>query len=275
MSVLDKFKLNGRIALVTGGNRGLGWQMALALAEAGAAVALTSRDQSRADQAAREIAQTLVDAQASGSGVGDGCALPDPFAMVRGYACEVSDAEQTAQVVQQVIADFGGLHILINNAGINIRGPIEELKPEEFQQVIDTNVTGVWNFCRAAARHLKAQKYGRVINIGSTLSIIALPDRSPYASSKGAVLQMTRVLALEWAPYGITVNAMLPGPFATEMNTPLKEDPEKYREFISILPLGRWGELDEIGGLAVFLASDASSYMTGAGITIDGGWTVR
>ena len=275
MSVLDKFKLNGRIALVTGGNRGLGWQMALALAEAGAAVALTSRDQSRADQAAREIAQTLVDAQASGSGVGDGVASPDPFAMVRGYACEVSDAEQTAQVVQQVIADFGGLHILINNAGINIRGPIEELQPEEFQQVIDTNVTGVWNFCRAAARHLKAQKYGRVINIGSTLSIIALPDRSPYASSKGAVLQMTRVLALEWAPYGITVNAMLPGPFATEMNTPLKEDPEKYREFISILPLGRWGELDEIGGLAVFLASDASSYMTGAGITIDGGWTVR
>ena len=275
MSVLDKFKLNGRIALVTGGNRGLGWQMALALAEAGAAVALTSRDQSRADQAAREIAQTLVDAQASGSGVGDGVASPDPFAMVRGYACEVSDAEQAAQVVQQVIADFGGLHILINNAGINIRGPIEELQPEEFQQVIDTNVTGVWNFCRAAARHLKAQKYGRVINIGSTLSIIALPDRSPYASSKGAVLQMTRVLALEWAPYGITVNAMLPGPFATEMNTPLKEDPEKYREFISILPLGRWGELDEIGGLAVFLASDASSYMTGAGITIDGGWTVR
>ena len=275
MSVLDKFKLNGRIALVTGGNRGLGWQMALALAEAGAAVALTSRDQSRADQAAREIAQTLVDAQASGSGVGDGVASPDPFAMVRGYACEVSDAEQTAQVVQQVIADFGGLHILINNAGINIRGPIEELQPEEFQQVIDTNVTGVWNFCRAAARHLKAQKYGRVINIGSTLSIIALPDRSPYASSKGAVLQMTRVLALEWAPYGITVNAMLPGPFATEMNTPLKEDPEKYREFISILPLGRWGELDEIGGLAVFLASDASSYMTGAGVTIDGGWTVR
>ena len=275
MSVLDKFKLNGRIALVTGGNRGLGWQMALALAEAGAAVALTSRDQSRADQAAREIAQTLVDAQASGSGVGDGGASPDPFAMVRGYACEVSDAEQTAQVVQQVIADFGGLHILINNAGINIRGPIEELQPEEFQQVIATNVTGVWNFCRAAARHLKAQKYGRVINIGSTLSIIALPDRSPYASSKGAVLQMTRVLALEWAPYGITVNAMLPGPFATEMNTALKEDPEKYREFISILPLGRWGELDEIGGLAVFLASDASSYMTGAGVTIDGGWTVR
>ena len=269
MSVLDKFKLTGRIALVTGGNRGLGRQMAQALAEAGAAVALTSRDRGRAGQAAREIAQSLAEAG------GGGRDARDPGDRVRGYACEVSDAQQSAQVVQQVIADFGGLHILVNNAGINIRGPIDELRPEEFQRVIATNVTGVWNFCRAAAGHLKAQRYGRVINVGSTLSIIALPERTPYASSKGAVWQMTRALALEWAQHGITVNAMLPGPFATEMNTALKEDPEKYSEFVARIPLGRWGDLDEIGGLAVFLASDASSYMTGAGITIDGGWTVH
>lgn len=261
MSVLDKFNLTDRIALVTGGNRGLGRQMALALAEAGAAVALTSRDQERADQAAQEIVQSLA---ASGRA-----------AKVRGYACEVSDHEQTAQVVEQVIADFGGLHIVVNNAGINIRGPIDELRPEEFQRVIDTNVNGVWNICRAAAGHLKAQKYGRVINVGSTLSIIALPERTPYASSKGAVWQMTRVLALEWAPFGITVNAMLPGPFSTEMNVALEEDPEEYRKFIARIPLGRWGDLDEIGGLAVFLASDASSFVTGAGITIDGGWTAH
>ena len=258
MSILDKFNLADRIALVTGGNRGLGYQMALALAEASAAVALTSRDQERADEAAREIEQS-----------------PTTSTEVRGYACEVSDQEETARVVERAISDFGGLHIVVNNAGINIRGPIDELEPEEFQRVIDTNVNGVWNVCRAAAGHLKAQRYGRVINVGSTLSIIALPERTPYASSKGAVWQMTKVLALEWAPYGITVNAMLPGPFSTEMNVALEQDPEKYREFIARIPLGRWGDLDEIGGLAVFLASDASSFVTGAGMTVDGGWTAH
>ena len=258
VSILDKFRLNDRVALVTGGNRGLGREIALALAEAGAAVALTSRDQERADQAAWEIAES-----------------PTTSTKARGYACEVSDHAQTARVVEQVVSNFGGLHILVNNAGINIRGPIDELEPEEFQRVIDTNLTGVWNMCRAAAVHLKAQRYGRVINVGSTLSVIALPERTPYASSKGAVWQMTKTLALEWAPFGITVNAMLPGPFSTEMNVALEQDPEKYREFIARIPLGRWGDLDEIGGLAVFLASDASSYVTGAGMTVDGGWTAH
>ena len=258
MSILDKFRLDDRVALVTGGNRGLGREIALALAEAGAAVALTSRDQARADRAAREIE-----------------ASPATSAKARGYACEVSDHEQTAQVVEQVVSDMGGLHILVNNAGINIRGPIDELAPEEFQRVIDTNLNGVWNMCRAAAGHLKAQRYGRVINVGSTLSVIALPERTPYAASKGAVWQLTKVLALEWAQFGITVNAMLPGPFSTEMNLSLEQDPEKYREFIARIPLGRWGNLDEIGGLAVFLASDASSYVTGAGMTVDGGWTAH
>jgi len=256
MSILDKFQLNGRVALVTGGNRGLGRQMALALAEAGADVALTSRDQTRADEAASSIAQ------ATGRNV-------------RGYACDVSSTVETILVVERAIAELGGLHILVNNAGINIRGAIDELTPEEFRQVLDTNVVGVWNVCRAAAGHLKAQTYGRVINIGSTLSVIALADRTPYTSSKGAVLQMSRALALEWAPYGITVNTMLPGPFATEMNLPLMNDPEQYKEFIAKIPLGRWGELEEIGGLAVFLASDAASFVTGAGVTIDGGWTVH
>jgi NAD(P)-dependent dehydrogenase (short-subunit alcohol dehydrogenase family) len=255
MPILDAFKLDGRVALVTGGNRGLGKQMARALAEAGADVAITSRSSQRAWDAAAEIANAT----------GRKCL---------GYACDMTDPSDIEVTMTQVIRDFGGLHILINNAGINIRGPIDGLSLEEFRQVQETNVTGVWLMCRAAAPYLKAQRYGRVINIGSTLSIIAIAERTPYATSKGAVLQMTRALALEWAPYGITVNAMLPGPFATEMNQSLVEDEEAYRSFIARVPLGRWGELEEIGGLAVFLASDASSFVTGAGITIDGGWTV-
>ena len=181
--------------------------------------------------------------------------------------------DQVTALVNQVLADFGQIDILVNNAGINIRAPIEELSPEEFRQVQEINVTGPWLLCRAVAPHMKARRYGRVINIGSTLSIISMADRTPYASSKGAILQMTRTLALEWAPHNITVNAMLPGPFGTEMNQPLMDDPEAYRNFIAKIPLGRWGDIEEIGGLAVFLASDASSFVTGAGITIDGGWT--
>lgn len=256
MAVLDRFRMDDRVALITGGNRGLGKAMADALAEAGANVVVTSRS---ADEAAAVAGQ--LEAQ-----YGQAC---------RGYACDVTNPADIQALVANVIAEFGKIDALINNAGINIRGPIEAISLEEFHQVQDTNVTGMWLLCREVAPHMKARRYGRVINVGSMLSVVAMPDRTLYATSKGAVLQFTRALALEWAPWNITVNAMLPGPFGTEMNRPLLEDPEKYQAFVSQVPLGRWGELEEIGGLALFLASDASSFVTGAGITIDGGWTAR
>lgn len=256
MSVLDRFRLDGRTAIVTGGTKGLGLAMAEGLAEAGADVGIVSRNQDETQATADQIAQ------ATGR-------------KARGYRCDVTVAADVDGLVEQVLADFGRIDILVNNAGVNIRGSIDSLTLEEFTQVQNINVVGPWLMCKAVGKHMVAQGYGRVVNIGSTLSIIALPGRTPYASSKGAIWQMTRALALEWAPHGITVNCMMPGPFATEMNQSLMDDPQAYKDFIAKIPLGRWGDLEEIKGLALFLASDASSFVTGAGVTIDGGWTVH
>lgn len=254
MSVLDRLRLDGRVVLITGGTKGLGRSMAGGFAEAGAHVAIVSRHRDEAQAVAAEL-------EAAGS---------QPCA---GYAADVTDAQQVDALVKDVLAEFGQVDVLVNNAGINIRGPIEGLTLDQFEEVYAVNVRGPWLMCRALAPYFKIRRYGRVINLGSILSVIAMADRTPYASSKGALLQMTRVLALEWAPYGITVNAMLPGPFATEMNQSILADPVAYQSFVAKIPLGRWGELEEIQGLALFLASEASSFVTGAAIAIDGGMT--
>ncbi len=255
-NVMDLFRLDGRSALVTGGTRGLGRVMAEALAEAGASVCITSRSMDAARTAAEEIAA------ASG-------------ARVEGIEAEVTTADGVSRLVDVAHRDVGRVDILVNNAGVNIRGSVGELSESDWDTVVDTNLKGVFLLSRAFGPMMCEHRWGRVINLSSMLAAIGLPGRAPYAASKAGVVGLTRVLALEWAASGVTVNAICPGPFATEMNRQLLEDPEKYAAFVQKLPVGRWGELHEIKGIVVFLASDASSFMTGAALAIDGGWTAQ
>ena len=192
-----------------------------------------------------------------------------------GVAADVTERASVEAMVGGVVQALGRIDILVNNAGVNIRGPIEELSEDDWDTVVDTNLKGPWLCCRAVAPIMKKQKWGRVINVSSMLGEISLPGRSPYASSKGGLTLLTKTLALEWAKEGITANALCPGPFATEINTPLLNDPAVSAQMVANVPLARWGDPAELGPAAVFLASEASSFMTGATLFIDGGYTAR
>lgn len=252
-SILDLFKLDGQVALIMGGNRGLGFAMAKALAEAGANISIAARS-SKENAESEQTIKSLYSRNCISA------------------VCDVTDETSVKEAVRFTVERFGKIDILINSAGINIRGRIEDLSLDDFNKVQQVNVTGSWLACREVVPVMKKNGYGKIINIGSMLSVIAIPERTPYATSKGAILQLTRSLAIELARENINVNAILPGPFATDMNLPLTNDPEKYNAFIAKIPIGRWGELYEIGGIALYLASRASSYSTGGCFSIDGGW---
>ncbi len=248
------FSLGGKVAFVTGAGRGLGRAGALALAGAGADVVLVSRTRSQLEETAGLIER-----------------------LGRRSVVATADTRSGAEIdaaVQAALAAFGTIDILFNNAGTNIRKPLVDMPDEDWHTIMDTNVKGAFLVARAVARQMVRQKSGTIINMSSMSAISAEPTKAVYAASKGAVALLTKGMALELAPHGIRVNAIAPGYMLTSLvKGGLDADPERKRRVLSRIALGRLGEPEEIGGALVFLASDAASYITGATITIDGGWT--
>jgi NAD(P)-dependent dehydrogenase (short-subunit alcohol dehydrogenase family) len=230
--------------------------MALALAEAGARVALVSRDEAKLGEVAAQIR--------SAGGRGEV------------FVADVSDEAHVARVREEFAAKCGGaLHILINNAGINIRKPITDFTLAEWRRVMDTNVTSVFLLCRAFVPLMKGHGYGRIINMTSMMSHVSLPGRTAYSASKTALLGFTRALALELAADQITVNGISPGVCDTEINAPLMQNAELRAQFLAKIPVGRFGQPAEIAKLALYLCSDHASFITGTDIVIDGGWLAQ
>jgi NAD(P)-dependent dehydrogenase (short-subunit alcohol dehydrogenase family) len=247
--------LNGKIALITGASKGLGKAMALALSRTGATIVLVSRDEIKLQAVQQEIA-------ASGG-------------KAEFFVTDVKDEQQVERLEADVSKRVGKVQILVNNAGVNLRKNLIDFSLSEWQSVMDTNLTSVFLMCRKFVPHMRGTGYGRILNMTSIMSHVSLPQRSAYSASKAALLGLIRALAQELAPEGITVNGISPGPFGTEMNQSLMQDPEANAQFLANLPVGRWGKVEEIGGLASYLCSDAAGFITGTDILIDGGWCAR
>jgi 2-deoxy-D-gluconate 3-dehydrogenase len=248
------FDLKGRVAIVTGGNGGIGLGMAKGLAKAGARVVVAARNAEKSDAAVREL-------RALGS---DALAL----------AVDVTDEASVEALVRETAQQCGRIDILINNAGINIRKPAHDLELAQWRQVVDTNLTSTFVCSRAVHPHMKRTGGGKIINIGSMLSIFGAPFAPAYGASKGGVVQLTKSLAVTWAVDNIQVNAVLPGWIDTDLTKQARKDLQGLNErVLARSPSGRWGAIDDFEGIAVFLASPASAFITGTAIPVDGGYS--
>ena len=244
--------LKGRNALITGASRGLGRAMAIALAGQGANLILVARDKEKLDSVAAEV-------RAAGSTAST-------------HVADITQEDQVLALEKEISSTFGKVQILINNAGTNLRKDLTDFTLAEWRLVQDTNVTSAFLMCRSFVPHMKGTGYGRIVNMTSIMAHVSMPQRTLYSSTKFALLGLTKALALELATQGITVNGISPGPFATEMNTPILNNPELNAAFVAKIPVGRWGKVEEVGALACFLCSEGAGFITGTDILIDGGW---
>ena len=252
---MNKQGLQGRIALVTGASKGLGKAMALALARQGAAIALVARDESKLNEVAAEIREAGGRAEV--------------------FVVDVTKEADFARLDAEVTARLGKIQILINNAGMNLRKNITDFTLDEWNLVVNTNLTSVFLACRQFVPHMQGTGYGRILNLTSMMAHVSLPQRAAYSSTKSALIGLTKALALELAAEGITVNGISPGPIVTEINAPILQNAELNATFISKIPVGRWGQPAEIGALAAFLCSEDAGFITGTDILIDGGWCAQ
>ncbi|MGE0497680.1 MAG: SDR family NAD(P)-dependent oxidoreductase [Ramlibacter sp.] len=249
------FNLDGKVALVTGGNGGIGLAMATGLARAGAAVVIAGRNAAKSARAVEQLRAAGAQADA--------------------LQADVSDEASVTALMAACVARHGRLNVLINNAGTTVRKLPQDLSLEEWRHVMDTNLTSAFVCARAAWPHLKKAGGGKVINIGSMLSIFGAPYASAYGASKGGIVQLTRSLAAAWAGDGIQVNAVLPGWIDTELTQGAREQVQGlYERVLARTPAGRWGQPDDLAGIAVFLASSASDFVTGTAIPVDGGYSI-